>query len=902
VALWLIAAPSSSGLNGNDIPDVLPAELIPPSARDLDSSADFLKDLLRKDQNARSTYGDEIQPQGYGKNRSFNSSPAPASRKDGAAYKHDEDRGVKTYKSSSRHLDRSSVRTGAESAADDLSDIKRQLQNTSSMLDRSVADAESKDEEDERLEREMEDLRYRVKRINEDIEYISKGRRSSEKDEQRRKLERELLYLAHERLPEVEKKIEERDERKRREEREGIRARDKKNDRYGGRYGDDDRYDDRSSRDPDKGYLKGTFERDRSRDRSRDRDHDRSRDRDRRDRSRDRDEDYRSSNDRYGRRSPDRSTRSPPPKPDAPSHSLAAPPAPPKPSSTPTPASQNLTPEQRAAERRKLAEQKVQDRMRALGLAPAASEKAVDTSVQERLEREKKEAEEQSKKAEEARAEREKERNARLEAQRAERGEPPKPAPSPAKPTPASGKAAPPPPASRSAMKKAPPAPASKSAPAPPPPAPKAFAPAPAPEREEEDPEEVALRERQERLKKAAADRAARMAEIERQEEEERLAEEQFNARRSAFANKSAAKPATPVEPTPSPPSAPEPAAEAPRPTPSSTGSHNPFHRMGAGAQAASPAAASSPAASTGKSNPFFKNNAGASSTPPIAAPVAVKKPAYVPPPDDDDWDVIAENNNDSDSDDDYDTAKRRKAELAKALFGGINPPSTSASPAPESASPASAAPKNPMLAALGGGSAEPAARGGLFAAIQGGAKLKKAVTKDKSAPAVTGSVIGDAAPPSHISDVPRAISSPPAPRQSDPEPESNDFSAGNPNRQSVDWVQSLAAHGGVSQGASEAPSLPSQVEEEEEDESFPVIKVEDEQSEDPLEAVNFDISLKVRTVYSFEGQRAEDLGKLLRVRSSSSRAILTDCASSPPHYDSFWRERHDRCSPGQRS
>ncbi|CDZ97229.1 RhoGEF GTPase [Phaffia rhodozyma] len=845
-------------LNGNDIPNVLPPELVPASSKDLDSNVDFLKNLLKNDTNYRSTSTDDFSgTPSYSKSRSFNSSPNPsagASRKDGTVYKHDENRDTKVYKSSARHLDRASVRTGNESASDDLSEIKRQLQSTSSLLDKKIADEDDKTAEDEALEQEMEDLKYRVRRVKDDIEYVSSGRRTAEKDEERRKLERELLYIAHEKIPEVEKRIAERDERKKREDRDGIKARDRRNDRYGGRY-EEDRY----GRDRDEGYLRGTFDQD-DRDRYRDRDYQSSSRDDHRDRER-----YHDDRDR------NRRPRSPPPAPAAPSHSLSAPhpPAPPPSAPVSALAPTNLTPEQRKEQRRLQAEQKIQERMRALGLATGDDkEPSVDKSVEERLEREKKEAEEKAKEAEASRAEKEKERKARLEA---EKGGPAPTTPAPVSvPDASKPKAAPPPPQPRSILKKAPTAPASKPQ-TPVTPAPKAQVPpppkAPVPvEDDVDDQEDQLLREREQRLKNAAATRAARMAELERQEEEERKAEEEFEARKKAGSAKKAVSPASgPVAPVSD-------VAEAAGT--GTGGSHNPFHRL-TGGTVTSPTDSITPPVSVPKTssfNPFFKKDASpapiesTSPAPPpvikssaatVAAPIA-RPPAkqFITPPDED-WDVIEDKDNDSDSSDDYDTAKKRKAELARALFGGIMPPtSSSASPVPRSAdSPVASTETQPsrsnsLLSALGGGSADPASRGGLFASIQGGAKLKKTVTKDTSSAAVTGRVIGDAAPPAHISDVPRAVS-PPVPQEERVE----EVRERNANRESVDWYQGLAANGGVQQHASELPKLAAPVEEDEE--------VEEEGSKvvvDPLDGVNLSRSLKVRTLFSYEGQRPEDL------------------------------------------
>ena len=74
-------------------------------------------------------------------------------------------------------------------------------------------------QEDMLLDEEMEDLKHKVKRLNEDLEYASRGVRTQKKDEERRRLERELMVLMHEEIPELERRIKDRDERKEREKR-----------------------------------------------------------------------------------------------------------------------------------------------------------------------------------------------------------------------------------------------------------------------------------------------------------------------------------------------------------------------------------------------------------------------------------------------------------------------------------------------------------------------------------------------------------------------------------------------------------------------------------------------------------------------------------------------------------
>ncbi|KAK4688172.1 actin cytoskeleton-regulatory complex protein PAN1, partial [Tremellales sp. Uapishka_1] len=821
-------------LNGNTIPDKLPEELVPPSMRDIDTTVTFMKNLLKHESTTRSNTSSP----------SYGAMPAAPS-KDAKVYKHDDT--PSGYKSSSRHLDRKAVRYAGEDSSAEIGDLRRQLANTSALLDRSNDDYARKSEEDELLEQEVDDLKRRVKRIQEDIEYVSRGKRTAEKDEDRRKLERELLFLMHEKLPEVERRQEEREEEKKRDERLGNRARDKRNDthsRYSGY--DDDREDDR-------GYMRGTFDRERERDRdrnrdgyrrdSRDRDHDRYRERSR-DRSRERD---------YRPRSPP-PTRAPPPAPPAaPKDEIAVPPPPPPAPAAAVPSTKNMTPEERTAYIRAQAQQRIQDRLRALGVESApADTPTVDKSVEERLTREKQEAEEKTKAAEAEQEKREEARKKRIEGTGGDE--------KPAAPTPAPIK---------SAMKKpAPPAPAPRSKAAPPPPttaaAPKSLAAtavglvgaglAAIGLTHEEDAEEKELREKEEARQKAKADRAARLKRLEEEEEEERKKEEEVLAARKA---RSAAPPAEPVS---SPPAAP-PAPPAPS-TSNGGSSYNPFHRKQATAATPSPAGAP-----TGGFNPFFKppnvdaaakavnDSPAAPPPPPPPAPApafAAPKKAFSPPPEED-WDVIQEKQDDSEdsSDEEYASSRNKRGALAQALFGGILPSSGSrpGSAGPTSPPPAPAPPKsNPAALAKLGGDAPPQSRGALFAAIQGGARLKKAVTVDKSAPPVSGKVVGDSAPPAHINAAPT-----PAPDS----PKEEDFVAKSANRQSVDWYAGLASETSHPSAAVES-TLPTTREEDESTANGHAAQAAP--GDDDLSEFDLTKEIRVRTLFPYEGQRDADL------------------------------------------
>ncbi|ORY26048.1 hypothetical protein BCR39DRAFT_542389 [Naematelia encephala] len=836
-------------LNGNEIPDKLPDELVPASMRDIDTTVNFMRDLLRHESNTRS---DASSP-------SY-ANPAAASR-DASSYKHSDAPASTTYRPSSRHLDRKAVRYAGEEADADIKDIRRQLQNTSDLLSRTAEESKRKSAEDEALEQEIDDLKYKVKRIQEDIEYVSKGRRTADKDEERRKLERELLFLMHEKLPELERRQEQREDEKRMQERAEVRARDQRNESHG-RYGG---YDDRDEG-RDRDWLRGTYDRDREREREQDYGR-----RDSRDRSRDRDYD------RYERDRRSERPRSPPaarspapvPPPSAPAAASSAPP-PPKPSA-PAPQTKHMTPEERTAFIREQAQRRIQERLKALGVDPGPSEEpAVDKSVEDRLEQEKKEAEERARKADAEQAAREQARQARLAGGTADaaptppeapksilkKAGPPAPPPSkgakqpPAPPTPRGGKAAAPPAVARPVSPAAPPAP-------------------------EEDPEEAELRRREEAIAKAKEERRRRLAELEAQEEEERKQEEARRAAKSAV--KSPASEAAPTPPS-APPAPPAPEAASPS---AGGGGHNPFLKPRQSSSTASTAAAS------GGFNPFFRPPASTSNSSEAApsgsaapAPSADAPPPPPPPPappapafqapraaqtsqSSDSWEEVGaqeieQHDSDDSSDDDYANSRMKRSALAGALFGNLGGGSRPSSTPPV----APPAPKAPpaALAKLGGG--VPAPGGGmnaLLGAIQSGARLKKTETIDKSGPPVSGHVVGDAAPPAHISTAPSL----PSPVRETTQPSfESDFTPSDNKRQSVDWYAGLAAdqsHPAATFG--EYSQLEPTAEEDETKTAggVPDIAVQDTSS-GSMEDFDTTSNIRARTLFAYEGQRDVDL------------------------------------------
>lgn len=220
-------------LNGNEIPNELPSELIPSSTRDLSESVDFLKDLLKQDTHVRNSTALNLAEPGsnkdtkYSESRSFYKNPVEREAKsrpsDAVAYKH-QDSDSAGYRSRSRYLDRREVSFNGQVAAESLGEMKRQLEKTQRMLERT----DLRDEEDYDLQNEMEDVRYAIRRLQDDIEYYNR-KEGPHAGEQRRKAERTLMQLLHERLPQLERRLERRQNQDYQRDVEESRQRDERN-------------------------------------------------------------------------------------------------------------------------------------------------------------------------------------------------------------------------------------------------------------------------------------------------------------------------------------------------------------------------------------------------------------------------------------------------------------------------------------------------------------------------------------------------------------------------------------------------------------------------------------------------------------------------------------------------
>ena len=209
-------------LNGYPVPNRLPPELIPPSTRNLNDSIGTVKSLISQEAEQRKTSGAFLQPQktgvSYLKNHSFRSSGSPGGgmRKDATVFKNNDDEFG--YRSSARRRLGAGGRTPSpaqpssptsERSADEVSteQLRKLIREKQVLLDAMDFREENRAEEDEALDRkdrrDAEELRQRVRRVQEDIDRHPNSITSGEDaGAESRSLRRQLQALT-DRLPEI---------------------------------------------------------------------------------------------------------------------------------------------------------------------------------------------------------------------------------------------------------------------------------------------------------------------------------------------------------------------------------------------------------------------------------------------------------------------------------------------------------------------------------------------------------------------------------------------------------------------------------------------------------------------------------------------------------------------------
>ncbi|KAG8525388.1 uncharacterized protein KY384_009032 [Bacidia gigantensis] len=209
-------------LNGYPVPNQLPPELVPPSARNLSSSIDTVKSLLSQDAETRKTSGAFLQPQktgvSYMKNHSFRteSNGIIPGRKDATIFRHNDD--AVGYKSSARRRFGADGRTPSpaqsaspvsERSTDELSieQLRKNIHEKQVLLDAMDFKDENAIEEEDALDRrdrrEAEDLYKRIRRTQEEIDSHPKATvQSSDSGTERRNLKRQLQRFS-DKLPEL---------------------------------------------------------------------------------------------------------------------------------------------------------------------------------------------------------------------------------------------------------------------------------------------------------------------------------------------------------------------------------------------------------------------------------------------------------------------------------------------------------------------------------------------------------------------------------------------------------------------------------------------------------------------------------------------------------------------------
>ena len=241
--IWTLSDPSNKGrldmdefavamhliyrkLNGYPVPSRLPPELVPPSTRNFADSIGTVKSLLSQDAESRKNSGAFLQPQetgvSYLKNHSFrtDSRGVVQGRKDATIFRNnDDDIG---YKSSARRRLGGGGRTPSpvqpssptsEASSDEISieKLRKRVREKQVLVDAiDFSDENAADEDDEldrKDRREAEDLYQRIRQIQQDIDgNPSAAFRNADASAERRNLKRQLQVLT-DRLPDLASRV-----------------------------------------------------------------------------------------------------------------------------------------------------------------------------------------------------------------------------------------------------------------------------------------------------------------------------------------------------------------------------------------------------------------------------------------------------------------------------------------------------------------------------------------------------------------------------------------------------------------------------------------------------------------------------------------------------------------------
>jgi hypothetical protein len=234
--IWTLSDPSNRGklnmdefavamhlvyrkLNGYPVPNRLPAELIPPSTRNLGDAMSSVKSLLSRDAEERKSSGSFLQPQrtgvSYMKSHSFRQgSPLPGQRGDATVFRNnDDDVG---FKSSARRRMGGGGRTPSPaqpgSPTSDRGELsaeqmRKLISEKQVLLDAIDFNDENAAEEDDVLDRrdrrDADDLYRRVRRVQDEIDNHPSSRAAGGDSEADRRILRRQLQGLNDRLPDL---------------------------------------------------------------------------------------------------------------------------------------------------------------------------------------------------------------------------------------------------------------------------------------------------------------------------------------------------------------------------------------------------------------------------------------------------------------------------------------------------------------------------------------------------------------------------------------------------------------------------------------------------------------------------------------------------------------------------